>query len=71
MDVDGCFEPSQAACLSLNAKGNHHDPVMPMTLGHGKLTKADLWRNVRMIWMQHAIACSNNKAVMALIEDCD
>jgi hypothetical protein len=54
MDVDGCFEPSQAACLSLNAKGNHHDPETPMSLGHDKLTKADLWRSIRMIWMQRA-----------------
>jgi hypothetical protein len=33
MDIDGCFEPSQVVCLSLNAKDDRHDRVLPVMLG--------------------------------------
>jgi hypothetical protein len=40
MDVDRCFEPSQVVCLSLNAKVDQHDLVLPMTMSLDKLMKA-------------------------------
>jgi hypothetical protein len=50
LDVAGCFEPSQVACLLLSAKGNRQDRVMPVRLGHDQLTKSDCWCGIsRMI----------------------
>jgi hypothetical protein len=40
MDVDQCFEPSQVVRLSLNAKVDLHDLVLPMTMSLDKLLKA-------------------------------
>jgi hypothetical protein len=40
MDVDPCFEPSQVVWLSLNAKVDLHDLVLPMTMSLDELTKA-------------------------------
>jgi hypothetical protein len=49
MGIDRCFRPSQVNYLSLNAKDDLHDHMMPLLMGHDKLIKAPRERSSRII----------------------